>query len=200
MEHPRPYTPVETYHRLHAETPAELRLEYLHGVIYAFGQPYQPELATAMAGESEAHALVKDNIVFSLQSRLADPCRAFSSGLRVMAPGFGQRNYAYPDALVICGKRLFDDTEKPPVLTNPNVVIEVLSPSTRVVDYLDKREAYLRIPSVQEYWIFSTERPVMRQYLRQAKGVLEYDVDSVLDSPTLNLTIPLAEIYHSVFE
>lgn len=62
----------------------------------------------------------------------------------------------YPDAVVICGEPEFYNNREDTV-TNPTLVIEVLSPSTQVHDKTTKFEMYRTIPSFKEYVLINRD-------------------------------------------
>jgi Uma2 family endonuclease len=111
-----------------------VRHEYLDGEIYA------------MAGGSMLHAALAGAVLGSLDAQLAGRCRVFTSHLRIraLATGFA----GYPDVTVVCGDATTDPENKETV-TNPTVVIEVLSPATIDYDLSEKFEQYRRIPSLR---------------------------------------------------
>lgn len=196
---PHPFISEQEYLALDAEAPEGVRLEYFDGTLYHNGQPYVPEQTAAMAGETYAHARVKDNVQRALEDRLGERgCEALTAGLKVRAPGHGRGGYAYPDVVVFCGPPEFDETQKPPVLLNPVLLVEVLSDSTQVHDYVTKERAYFRVPSLQEYWIVDPERPLVRQLVRHGNGIFLRDHEgreATLRSETLGLELPLSACY-----
>jgi ribosomal protein L39E len=64
----------------------------------------------AMAGASENHNVISSNtfLEIGIQTKKTD-CRAFSSDMRVKAK---KGNYYYPDIVVVCGERKFEDNKK----------------------------------------------------------------------------------------
>jgi Uma2 family endonuclease len=59
-----------------------------------------------------------------------------------------------PDVMVRCGPRLPRGT---PEISDPVIVVEVLSPSSAARDYGEKVEGYFSVPSIQHYLILSPE-------------------------------------------
>jgi Uma2 family endonuclease len=104
----------------------------------------------AMAGGSPAHAAVAANVIAALSAQLRErPCRVFTSDLRVrvLATGLG----TYPDVSVVCGRHEIDPADpRGNTVTNPVVLVEVLSPSTEEYDRGEKLAHYRRIPSLAE--------------------------------------------------
>ena len=199
---PYPFVSESEYFALDARAPEGVRLEYFGGIVYCNGQPYIPELAEAMAGETEEHSRVKDNVFLALQERLPDGCRAYTAGMRVRAPGYGKREYAYPDVIVTCGALHFDESHSPPVLLNPVLLVEVLSRSTQSHDYITKEKAYFRVASLREYWIVDPERPHVRRHHRSGEeegGIVridfEHENDAVAGEIPGGINVPLAAFY-----
>ena len=108
-----------------------VRHEFLDGDIYA------------MAGGSMLHAALAGAVLGSLDAQLAGRCRVFTSDLRirVLATGFA----GYPDVTVVCGDATTDPESKE-TLTNPTVVIEILSPATIDYDLSEKFNQYQKDP------------------------------------------------------
>jgi Uma2 family endonuclease len=120
---------------LQVDAESALRHEYLDGLILA------------MAGGSPDHAALAAAVVASLTRQLEGKrCRVFSEALRirVLTTGFA----GYPDATVVCNK-LERDPEDASTVTNPTVVVEVLSPSTEQYDRGEKLRHYQEIASLQ---------------------------------------------------
>src|SRR5882672_695224 len=109
---------------LAAELTSEIKHEWLDGVIYdmAGGTPEHGALATAMSAE----------LVNGLRAR---PCRVFSSDVRVRI--LETKLVTYPDVSVVCS-RLETDPEDDRSITNPVVLVEVLSDSTEAYDRGEK--------------------------------------------------------------
>jgi len=143
----------------------------------------------AMAPERSAHALAK----FHIARRLSDaverdglPCTVYPDG---MAVEIDLTTIYEPDALVRCGPVVPPDTVK---LTDPVIVVEVLSPSTRGRDHGDKLIDYFRLPSVRHYLIVRTEDQAVIHHARNADGTILTRIvregTLVLDPPGLMVT------------
>lgn len=123
------------------ERSAETKHEFVNGRVYA------------MAGGSPEHARLAQALGADLRSSLhGQPCAPFSSDLRVRIVATGRSTY--PDVTVVCGKleRAADDGD---AVTNPRVVVEVLSDTTESEDRGEKWAHYQRIPSLREYVLVS---------------------------------------------
>lgn len=126
---------------LAAEARSEVKHEFLRGEVWA------------MAGGTPSHAGMQVNVSSSLVVALKGrPCRVFSSDLRVRISETDRSTY--PDVTVVCGK-LETAPEDPNAVTNPIVIVEVLSESTEASDRGEKFQHYARLPSLQEYVLVS---------------------------------------------
>ncbi|MBX9584709.1 MAG: Uma2 family endonuclease [Gemmataceae bacterium] len=182
---PRPLTDDEY---LAIERKAKYKSEFVDGALYA------------MAGASPPHNDVKDNLALALGNRLRGRgCRANTSDQRVRAGTRGR--YFYPDIVITCGEREYAAND-PHTLTNPTVLIEVLSPSTRDYDRGDKLRAYQQVASLREYVMVDSERAVVERIARQPDGTWRFDtfvgLDAVLEFAGVPAAVPLAEVYADV--
>jgi Uma2 family endonuclease len=122
------------------EASSNVKHEFLDGQIYAMagGTPEHAALATAFSGQLYA------------QLRGGE-CRAYDSDLRVRTPS---GLTTYPDVTVICGSSERDETD-PLAVTNPALIVEVLSRSTAEYDAGDKFEHYKSLSSLRQYVLVS---------------------------------------------
>ncbi len=155
-----------------------------------------------MAGGTAGHADVACNLIRSLGNRLdGSPCKVGNSDLRVRIPRTGR--YCYPDVSVTCGPRVFDPPEAAATMVNPQVIIEVLSPSTADDDRGEKLADYIGSPSLQEYVLFAQDRPRADTFYRQPDGIWAIGpwsagVEAAVAFRSLGVTLPLAEVYAGV--
>jgi len=131
---PRAYTPEE-YFAL--EEKSEIKHEYHNGKI------------VPMTGGTTNHNRIALNLVAFLKFALLGQKISFFIGdVRLWIPA--HRRYTYPDVQIICGDIAYHDNRIDTV-TNPAVIVEVLSKSTRNYDRGDKFRFYRSLPSFQEY-------------------------------------------------
>lgn len=173
---------VEEYLALDADAD-EARYEYLDGRVWA------------LAGATPNHNLVKDNLRSELHPHLRPRgCRSFTSDQRVK---IDETRYVYPDVVVVCGPPEYTD-ESPPSLLNPELLVEVTSSSTSDRDHQAKLDAYLRLDSLQEYWIASPSKALITKYVRQGGDWVVRSVrdrDATLHSESLDLKLSMDAIY-----
>jgi Uma2 family endonuclease len=154
-----------------------------------------------MAGGSLNHNQIAANIARVLGNKLEDKnCRVLPSDMRLKVPKAWP--YRYPDVVVVCGEVIIEKIQGQEMLVNPQLIVEVLSPSTEGVDYGVKFTAYQSIPSFCEYLLVAQDRPYVSHYVRQANNEwLRRDIDeldSVVRLVCLNCELTFAEIYRLV--
>ena len=144
---------------LRLEEAAETKHEYLNGVIY----DWQGGGPRGMAGGSVAHNQVSGNIFASLRGQLrGEPCRVFIADVRLT---LADRNaYFYPDVMVSCGAA---DRTRQDGISQPALIVEVLSGSTEDFDRGDKFEAYRGLDSLHGYVLVSPERRTVEVFTRE---------------------------------
>src|SRR5690606_21529282 len=122
----------------------------------------------AMAGGSLRHSALAASIARELgNAALSSDCHVHTSDRRVVvAPG---EHYVYPDLTLVCGPHELAEGSRD-VLTNPYVIIEVLSRSTEAYDRGDKWAAYRQIPSLCEYVLVSQTLPRIEIFRRKGEG------------------------------
>ena len=168
------------------------------------GAPYKSEYVDgeifALAGASEPHNLIVTNCVGELWGQLkGKPCKLYSSDMRVQLAK--SRRYTYPDLVIVCGKAGFTDDTRD-TLTNPTLIIEVLSPSTESYDRGEKFEQYRKLNSLQTYVLISQDKPLLEVFERQAGGrwlLSEYGgLDASAPLPNINCELQLVEVYDRI--
>ncbi|GJG87861.1 hypothetical protein tb265_30420 [Gemmatimonadetes bacterium T265] len=149
----------------------------------------------AMTGGTLRHNAIVDNV----HARLRGParaagCRSHFTDVGVRTPS--GRSY-YPDVVVRCGP--FAQSDR--YARSPCIIVEVTSPSTRVVDREEKLGQYQTIPSLRAYVIVEQAVRRMECYVRQddaawthfeasdATGVTEFA------PPCVDAVLTLGDVY-----
>lgn len=166
------------------ERNAPQRNEWNHGTIIA------------MAGASQDHIDIVDNVIFAIRQRLTNKaCRTAAHDLRVKT----ETSYVYPDVVVTCGERAYTDSD---CLTNPLIIVEVLSPSTEKADRGWKLTAYRSIATVQEIVYIHQDQTIVERYHRLDSERWLHDIyihlDQALLLESLQISIPVREIYENL--
>ena len=173
---------------LEIERKAERKSEYYQGRMFL------------MAGGTPQHALIIGNVVRDLGLKLkAGPCRVYPTELRLRVSPAGL--YTYPDVMVICGEPHFADDQEDTV-TNPVLIVEVLSDSTRNYDLGGKFEFYRGLPSLREYLTIAQNKVHVMHWTRQqdSAGLLaEYvELSQTIQLGSIECLLSLAEVYDKV--
>jgi len=136
-------------------------------------------VAYAMGATTPRHA----QICARLARQLPDQgrCSAYAAGLVVYVAEI-DRGFL-PDLVVICGSPV-EAPGKRGAITNPSIIFEVLSSSTRTYDRTTKVEAYQRLPSVQAYVILHQHGARAEVFRRHASGFeVEEQLGGILELP-----------------
>lgn len=152
---------VEIFH-LTIEEYIEMDRESLEKLEFSDGEVF------AMAGGSPIHSLLGSNASGSIRDAIkksGKPCKTFNSDIKVAVTN---KRFTYPDAAVICGK--IENSELvSQAVTNPTVIVEVLSPTTALYDREGKFQAYQKISSFREYVLISQEN-ILVEVFYKAEG------------------------------
>lgn len=172
---------------LRAEREAFEKSEFINGRI------------VARAGTSENHNVISSNLFGELGTQIKNSkCRVFASDMRVKAK---MENYYYPDIVVVCGERKFEDNKKD-VLLNPKVIVEVLSKSTKLKDRNEKLDSYMSLEDLTDYVLVEQETMRIEHFIKISQKewkvnlLTEKGEKLVLES--INCQIALDEIYREV--
>jgi Uma2 family endonuclease len=182
----RRYT-LEEY--LELDRTSEERLEFWNGEVFC------------MSGVSDEHDAIEGNIHALLRSQIGERgCRVFLANMRIKVPSAPP--YRYADLSVLCGKAEFDETGGVDTLVNPQLIIEVLSPSTEAYDRGEKFTHYKSIPALSEYLLVAQHRPHVTRLFKREDGLWIHtelnDLGSTLELSSLGCELPLSEIYRGV--
>lgn len=174
---------------LSLEEASNTKHEFLDGEIYA------------MAGGTRRHAALAVAAASALLIQLrGGPCRVYSSDLRVRAAPSGLATY--PDVTVVCGPDEADP-ESSETITNPRLIVEVLSRSTEAYDRGKKLDHYQRVPSLQAVVLISHRQPELEVWQRQAdgswaSGTFGPGQTALIESPSVRLVVD--ELYDAARE
>jgi len=173
---------------LELEEKAEFKSEFVSGDIIP------------MAGATANHNILTAKFLARILLALEDLDYAvFMSDIRLWMPE--QKRYTYPDVMVVKGQPIFTD-EKQTGITNPCLIIEVLSNSTGEYDRENKFKLYRSIPSFQEYILVEQTSYGVEQYAKQANGkwlLADYvGKDAVLKLESVDFEISLMDLYKRV--
>lgn len=151
---------------------------------------YAGGIVTMMTGGSAAHVTIAMNLAFTLRQALRGTnCRPFGSDLKVIA----NHTVRYPDISVTC--RPVDD--KDDRISEPILVIEVISPSTEREDRGRKKFDCFATPSIRQYAIVEQDTRRVDLYTRAGEVWTDEVVegDAVLNLSSIGVEVSLDVIY-----
>jgi Uma2 family endonuclease len=169
---------------LAAEAAADVRHEYLGGNVWA------------MAGGTIEHGGLAMAVAREIGLAIGDkPCRVFSSDVRIQIPETDLTTY--PDLSVVCGQ-LQTARDDDHAITNPTILVEVLSDSTEAYDRGAKWAHYRRIASLREYMLVSQSEPLVEVYRRTEGGrfeLFEARAGETIELASIAARIPVDAIF-----
>ncbi len=179
----KPFIAPDEYLRL--ERAAIDKSEYYGGEIFS------------MAGGSPEHSLLIASVTGELHNALkGHRCAPYDSNLRVFIPSTGL--YTYPDASVVC-RPLERVPGHDDMITNPTLIVEVLSDSTEAYDRGQKFAHYRTLPSFAEYVLVSQKQPLVEVFFRLADGTWQltpvHGREASVRLQSLGVELRLAEVF-----
>ena len=162
----------------------EIRYEYHFGKI------------VAMAGAMLRHNMIAGNAHALLHAQLRKrKCTPFNSDSRLRV---NQQMWVYPDVMVSCHD---EDIEARLYIQHPSLIIEVLSDSTRGVDYSLKKQYYFQIPDLQYYLIIETTHISIDVYEKQGTiwaNKVYTEADTLIPLPLLKVEFLIEDLYERI--
>ena len=147
-------------------------------------------VVVAMAPERVGHSLAKVDTMIALRAAIKARdlgCEALPDGVSVR---IDERTVYEPDALVRCGPRTSRDATE---ATDPIIVVEVASPSSRGIDAGVKLAGYFSLASVRHYLIVDSDKRIVIHHRRDEQGAISVRIlhggPLALDPPGLELVI-----------
>ena len=180
------YMTIDEY--LAMEDASTEKHEFIGGQVYA------------IAGASFAHNQIAANSLIDIGSFLRDKqCRIYGSDLKIHVKT--ESGFVYPDLSIVCNGPQFLEDRKD-IVTNPSVIIEVLSPDTYDHDHGKKFMLYRQLPSLREYILISSMAMGVEKFVRNdsASWMLTecYKTEDVLSIESISYQTTLAALYRDV--
>jgi len=183
MRQTQRHVSVEEYMRL--EEGSNLRHEYFEGQMFA------------MSGGSAEHNRITKNLVKLLDGALDRGCESYFNDLRVKTPS---GLHTYPDVFVVCGPLTYSSDDRFAV-TNPIIIAEVLSDSTRDYDRGEKFDLYRATPTLRDYLVVDQYTvDVDHRFLKGTRWTSKRytNVDDAVPLTGVPLALPLSAIYDRI--
>lgn len=163
--------------------------EYFHGEIYQ------------MSGGSPEHGLVIGNTIITLGIALrGKSCRVFSSEVLIRVQT--RNHYSYADASVVCGRPEYEQIVNNRMLTNPELIVEVLSPSTENYDQGTKFQLYKNIPSFRDYLLIDSRKIYVLHYQKIDSNTWQEKtytrLEDVINLENFGVNITVKDLYDEV--
>jgi Uma2 family endonuclease len=181
IEYQRPMTVAE-YFQLE-ENDSDTRYEYIDGHVYA------------MAGGTANHDTSKSNMQRILWNLLRGTnCRVYSSDMKVYV---SQARYFHPDVTVTCDPR---DRGTVQAIQAPRLIVEVLSPTTELIDRTWKLKNYRAHPTIEEYVLVDSQSFKIEIYHKEGNKWLYEAYENNDDIPlhSVGVYFSLADAYIDV--
>jgi Uma2 family endonuclease len=165
------------------ELRAEVRSEFINGQLFE------------MPGEKDINNEIALRIAFLLMQYLREKgYKIYAHDVKVRISG--ENKYYYPDVFVTREPGREDNQY---IKSEPVLIVEVVSESSQVNDYVDKYIDYTKIPSLQYYLIVEPETTLVTCYKRAENGewvTSKYTrPDDLINLPLLNVSFPLKQVY-----
>lgn len=171
-----------------------LEMEKISDVKHEF---YKGEIF-AMGGAGPRHNKIFSNIFGHLHQALkGNPCQPYGSDLRIHIPE--NTLYTYPDISIICGDIISDEENEDTSATQPAVIIEILSESTKIYDRGSKFKLYRAIPSLRHYMLVDSMSIGVESFSLNNNGFWELREYNLLNDhitlEMISVNISLDQIY-----
>ncbi|MCG8557643.1 MAG: Uma2 family endonuclease [Proteobacteria bacterium] len=165
------------------EDASNVKHEFFNGEIYG------------MAGGTPEHAALAASIASALLVSLrGGPCRVYTADLRIRVLETGLATY--PDVTVVCGDPQ-RDPQSDTTVTNPKLLVEVLSNSTAAYDRGEKLQHYKSIPSLQAVMLVSRTSRRIEVHERADTGFRNtvYAEEDRIKLACVGLDLSLSSVY-----
>lgn len=181
---------LDDFEELILDMPADEKWELIGG-----------RLVRGMVGARWEHNRIVQNIASALLIQL----RAKGSACRPYVETFWLKEKAldlkvFPDVMVRCGPLRPGASD----LSDPVVVVEVVSPGSESRDRIEKWALYQKLSSVRHYVLVARDRPHMEVYSRSEEGWSGFHVVETLAGtlrlPAIGFEMTLADVYRDVLE
>ena len=157
---------VEEY--IQFESTSELRHEYINGQLFE------------MPGEQVINSVITNLLTAYFATFLTEKeYRICSNVVKVAIPGGGR--YYYPDWFIT--KELLAENNRY-IQYEPELIIEVISKTSRIHDTVNKYLDYIKIPSLKYYLIIDPDRTFITVYLKDKNGQWEAEAYSNRKKPS----------------
>jgi len=151
--------------------------------------------AYAMTGASDKHNKICGNLLYQLMGALrakSSPCSVYVNDMKVKV----QHDFYYPDITVVCDSK---DKENDYYKTQPIIIVEVLSSSTRRIDKTLKRQAYQSLESLRSYVLVEQDRAEIEVFSRENQWRSDYFyLGDKIAFQAVDVEVAVEDIYYQI--
>jgi Uma2 family endonuclease len=170
------------------EMDTNTKYEYHNGKIYA------------LAGGTLNHGLISGNVFSKMTNKLEEKsanCTPLNSDVKLHIAY--SNSYVYPDSMVVCGEFEYAEEDENSI-TNPILIVEVLSKSTAEYDRGDKFYLYRQIPTLREYVLIEQNKYVVDVHYKSDNSDLwkisRYQgLDEIVKFQSVDIEISMSALY-----
>ena len=138
-------------------------------------------------------------LLFQLLNLKKDDYDILGSNSGVQIPKF-EGGYYMPDVMVVKGNPVFKANSKT-IITNPYIIVEVLSPATKAFDLSEKLSEYKLLSSLQQVIYINPEKVSVSTFIRSENPNTWINQDFYNLEDALSVegnSILLSDIYHKI--
>ncbi|WP_373553869.1 Uma2 family endonuclease [Haliscomenobacter sp.] len=164
-----------------------------------FKVEYHNSEIVTMGLASFFHEIIVSNMIFILRNILPESFFVVGSNSGIQIPRF-EGGYYLPDVLVVKGEPSFKPNSTA-IITNPHIVIEILSPSTSKFDSESKLPEYKHLESLQQIIMINQKKAGVSSYLRsdQPNTWINQDFYSLDETIMIeNRPVLLKDVYQKI--
>lgn len=138
--------------------PEDMRVELIDGTLYYMAMPTErhQDLVSFLHGN-----------IWKILREKGKSCKVYPGSLALYL-NQNSETYLVPDLMVVCDR---GKIENKGIISGPDVVMEIVSPSSRRRDYILKQNKYQRA-GVREYWIIDPQQEIVTVH-RFETGMVE---------------------------
>ncbi len=155
-----------------------------------------------MAGGTTTHNQLSGKIITQLNIAIdasEKPYLVYSSDMKIWIDK--TKSFVYPDAVTVALKPEFYNNRRD-IITNPLLIVEVISPSSEYYDRGDKFNQYRTLASFEEYLIIYQDKHQVSRYFRQAPDVWHitdyFQLEDRIPLQSMGIEISMQGIYRGV--
>ena len=160
---------------------------------------YQGEIFNLAGGSINHNRIVRNFSHYAIEKLRKNSCELFFTDIKIWIESVDL--FTYPDIVIICGQPQFYK-QREDTISNPVIIAEVLSESTKSYDRGDKFYFYRQIPTLKHYLIIDQYSPHVEYFLLNEDGhwvLSEFsDLNDRLEIRQPDFKLALKDIYQGV--